>query len=380
MSEIIADQMAEVLHDEEFVQNLAEEHPSIARAILDSVRDIIRKIRQMFADFGGFRSEYNEATLSQLDLLKEAESLLLNAVKQAENARADAMLGIEDNTARFSLKNKNISINTRIPFIENNSYIKVKKSDYKSLEALRNKARELHRGTYENRATGYKADITGETIGKILNPNGKNPKYNFVKYINNLNAATKLPELFENAVYIETKNNEKAKNTNKQIKGFHHFIAPIYMNGESYRVRIVAREKVNSDTLYIVDTEILPIKNGSSIGRQYKTSQFVSIPFDITIPSLVNGVKIYDYTNQKYDTYNADDVKFSLSSPVPDVIPLREEIINSSLDNPVEGYEDIESMPNARGGKNKVISELTAEFETRMRKDISNLRFLRRES
>lgn len=103
LTEIIADQMGEVLHDEEFVQNVANENPSIARAILESIRDVIRKIRQIFADYGGFRSDYNEATLSQLDLLKEAESLLLDAIKQAENARADAMLGIEDNTARFSL-------------------------------------------------------------------------------------------------------------------------------------------------------------------------------------------------------------------------------------------------------------------------------------
>ena len=77
-------------------------------------------------------------------------------------------------------------------------------------------------------------------------------------YINNLNAATQLPELFKNAVYVDTKENQKSKNTGKEILGYHHFIAPIYMNGEEYRVRIVAREKEKSDTLYIVETEILP--------------------------------------------------------------------------------------------------------------------------
>ena len=39
-------------------------------------------------------------------------------------------------------------------------------------------------------------------------------------------------------------------------------------------------------------------KNGSSVGRA-KASQFVSVPSDISIPELVNGVKIYDYNMQK---------------------------------------------------------------------------------
>lgn len=93
LSEIIADQMAEVLYDEEFISNIAEEHPNIARAILDSIRDIIRKIRQLFANYGGFRSEFNEATLSQLDMLKDAEVLLVKAINAAQDGRTQEILG-----------------------------------------------------------------------------------------------------------------------------------------------------------------------------------------------------------------------------------------------------------------------------------------------
>ena len=92
LSEIIADQMAEVLYDEEFISNIAEEHPSIARAILDSIRDIISKIRQLFANYGGFRSEFNEATLSQLDMLKDAEALLMKAIQAAQDGRTQEIL------------------------------------------------------------------------------------------------------------------------------------------------------------------------------------------------------------------------------------------------------------------------------------------------
>lgn len=213
---------------------------------------------------------------------------------------------------RFSLKNENLSPSTRIPYTIHQSYISVKKNDNAALKNLQDNVRKLKRGTYENKATGYKADIIGETIGKIISPS-RNKSFNrwSKKYIDNLNAATQLPELFENAVYVDTKGNQKAKKANQQIKGYHHFVAPIYMDGKEYRARIVAREKKNSDTLYIVETEIMPIKNGSSVGRS-KASQFVSVPSDISIPELVNGVKIYDYNMQKNDIYNQNDIKYSL--------------------------------------------------------------------
>lgn len=205
----------------------------------------------------------------------------------------------EHKDVKFSLKNENLSPDARIPYTVYQSYISVKKNDNAALKNLQDNVRKLKRGTYENKATGYKADINRVTIGKILNPSGGNGFNRWsIKYIDNLNAATQLPELFENAVYVDTKGNQKAKKANQQIQGYHHFVAPIYMDDKEYRARIVAREKQNSDTLYIVETEIMPIKNGSS-GSRSKASYFVSVPFDISIPELVNGVKIYDYNMQK---------------------------------------------------------------------------------
>lgn len=213
---------------------------------------------------------------------------------------------------KFSLKNKNITPQTRIPYVNHSSYMSVRKNDYKALNTLQDKVRNLKRGTYENKATGYKADITRETVGKIINPSGKSKFDHWAKkYIDNLNAAVYLPELFENAVYVDTKGNQKAKKANQQIRGYHHFVAPIYMDGKEYRARIVAREKQNSDTLYIVETEIMPIKNGSSVGRR-SSSRFVSVPSSISIPELINGVKIYDYDTQKNDVYTQKDIKYSL--------------------------------------------------------------------
>ena len=214
---------------------------------------------------------------------------------------------------RYSLKNKNITPDTRIPYVNHSSYMEVGKNDNKTLRKLQDKVKDLKRGTYENKATGYKADINGRTIGKILNPshNMKHVQWSR-KYIENLNASIYLPELFYNAVYVDTKEPQKSKNEGRQIKGYHHFIAPIYMNGKEYRVRIVAREKENSDLLYIVDTELLKIKDGVRKLPGQKPRNLGATPSDISIPELINGVKIYDYDMQKNDVYTQNDIRFSL--------------------------------------------------------------------
>lgn len=160
---------------------------------------------------------------------------------------------------------------------------------------MQGEVKKITRGTYENKATGYKADITAKTINKIMNPSN-NPKFNpwRYNYLDNLNAAVKLPELFENAVYVDTKGNHKDKNNKKQINGFHHFVATIRMDGKGYRAKINAREKANSDTLHIVDTELLPMKKGAAVPNN-KNGNISATPSAISISDLVNGVNIYDY-------------------------------------------------------------------------------------
>lgn len=263
-----------------------------------------------------------------------------------------------DPDIRFSLKNEKLSPDARIPYTAHQSYISVKKNDNAALKNLQDSVRKLKRGTYENKATGYKADINRVTIGKILNPSGGNGFNRWSKkYIDNLNAATQLPELFENAVYVDTKENQKSKKANQQIQGYHHFVAPIYMDGKEYRARIVAREKQNSDVLYIVETEIMPIKNGSS-GSRSKASYFVSVPFDISIPELVNGVKIYDYNMQKNDIYNHNDIKYSMPDETS-VIDYMNEQETEFAD--LTGFRDYEVK--AKQVRQQTYGELVAQVE-----------------
>lgn len=337
------------------------------------------EITELIEDIAAMPTEYFEAKPRRAVGFDEVEAVILPSDADAELKTAIENAGIEvheykvgddeDRIAKvnevaehkdvkFSLKNENLSPDARIPYTVHQSYISVKKNDNAALKNLQDSVRKLKRGTYENKATGYKADIIGETIGKIINPSGNkisNPWSK--KYIDNLNAATQLPELFENAVYIDTKGNQKAKKAKQQIQGYHHFVAPIYMDGKEYRVRIVAREKQNSDTLYIVETEIMPIKNGSSVGRS-KASQFVSVPFDISIPELVNGVKIYDYNMQKNDIYNHNDIKYSMPDEAS-VIDYMNEQETEFAD--LTGFRDYEVK--AKQVRQQTYSELVAQVE-----------------
>lgn len=288
--------------------------------------------------------------------LKDSDGRELSEQQQVKNI--DNSNPTSDPDIRFSLKNEKLSPDARIPYTAHQSYISVKKNDNAALKNLQDSVRKLKRGTYENKATGYKADINRVTIGKILNPSGGNGFNRWSKkYIDNLNAATQLPELFENAVYVDTKENQKSKKANQQIQGYHHFVAPIYMDGKEYRVRIVAREKQNSDVLYIVETEIMPIKNGSS-GSRSKASYFVSVPFDISIPELVNGVKIYDYNMQKNDIYNHNDIKYSMPDETS-VIDYMNEQETEFAD--LTGFRDYEVK--AKQVRQQTYGELVAQVE-----------------
>ena len=131
LEEIICDQMAEVLYDEQFMQNIAENHPSLAQSLLYAIQDVIRKIRQLFANYGGFRSEFNEATLSQLDMLKDAEALLVKAIQAAQDGRTQEILnegevnaefpiqGTTTQQAEYIAENMNVGIKFSLPTFHN---------------------------------------------------------------------------------------------------------------------------------------------------------------------------------------------------------------------------------------------------------------------
>lgn len=99
IDEILADSTYEFLNDKDFANGIAKESESLAQAIINAIRNLIRKIRNVLA-----RDEYtpsqNANMYAQLGVLKDMETLWLDAVNAA---RENAGVGETTDSARFSL-------------------------------------------------------------------------------------------------------------------------------------------------------------------------------------------------------------------------------------------------------------------------------------
>ena len=95
LDEIIADSTYEMIQDENFVQQLCSENRTLSQKILDAIKNVLSKLRQVLAEGDGFTPAQNAALLSQLDILKDAEKLWTDGlVKAAENRDA---VGVKEN-------------------------------------------------------------------------------------------------------------------------------------------------------------------------------------------------------------------------------------------------------------------------------------------
>lgn len=192
----------------------------------------------------------------------------------------------------MNIKNQYIDINDKIPFIISKNYINAK--TYKEIKILQNKVINIlyqSKGITINKATGYSAKITNITINKIIHPKPHFKPLN-TNYIDNLNAACNLNVLFQNAIYIDTLKPMKQKQNNPNEVGYHHFVAPLKMNGQCYKAYITVKEKINSKILYVVSVTIF---------------SFDCLKDNITVKELINNVNIWNYDLQKYNHYSHRD-------------------------------------------------------------------------
>lgn len=98
IDELIADGAHEFLNDEQFVEKICDENTSLAKSIINAIRDVLHKLRQLF---GMTRDPmYRQAIFSQLDMLAEAEELWLRAFQAAAKNKAAAGLIQWDTQAR----------------------------------------------------------------------------------------------------------------------------------------------------------------------------------------------------------------------------------------------------------------------------------------
>lgn len=167
-----------LLTDEKSIKELAVQKRGLAQRISDWIDSVLAKLGNKDAGERAF--------------LNRAKRLYAKALRETE---VDNRTAKSDADIQFSLKNKNLDVNSRIPFTYLNDYISVSKGDNASLSKLETAVEGIKRGTYTNKATVYKADINSETINKALHPKSGKMNNFSTRYIDNLNAMRVLPDL-----------------------------------------------------------------------------------------------------------------------------------------------------------------------------------------
>ena len=87
LDEIIADSTYEMLQDEGFVDELCRSHRNVAQRLLDAIRDVLAKLRNVLAEGDSFTPQQNAGLLSELDILKDFERIWANGLMRAAENR-----------------------------------------------------------------------------------------------------------------------------------------------------------------------------------------------------------------------------------------------------------------------------------------------------
>lgn len=89
LEEIIADSTHEFLMDKNFAEQVSKKDPSLAKAVLSAIKNLLRKLRQIFSS-GNYASSKTQmdAIFNELGIMEEAEKLWLDAYTEAVKNKA----------------------------------------------------------------------------------------------------------------------------------------------------------------------------------------------------------------------------------------------------------------------------------------------------
>lgn len=109
---------SEFLSDKSFADRIAEENPTLGRAILDSIRNVLNKIRTMLS-IGTKDNTFTNMLLSELDIFKEAEQLWLNALHTAAKNSADGFIMENNGEIKYQIYDLDVSQSDIDSFVDN---------------------------------------------------------------------------------------------------------------------------------------------------------------------------------------------------------------------------------------------------------------------
>lgn len=291
LDEILADSTYEFLNDDEFINNVAKDRQSLAQAVVDAIRNVLRKIRAMLA-----RDEYtprqNANMYAQLDVLKDMEALWMDAINVAkENAAATDLIrengeiqfsikpGMSEEERYNELKNKTINI---VPYNEdllakNNADLDALETRYRKaaneiLKPLAKKLGVIKKG-YKNPSMeiefNYSNNNLDESTKKQTGIKGDDIFVNFAKMLSCLEDVVNNAELIEvhNDKYVGTpRENTNLKNTYVLVSAYkdNEYIVP---------VKLVVKELLGIDNVMYVTMAMQKIKEVEVLGQSMPSTK-----------------------------------------------------------------------------------------------------------
>lgn len=258
LDEIIADSTYEVLQDEEFIDEIVKTDRSIAQAILDAIKNVLKKLRLVIAGGDRFTPAQNEALLSELDLLKEFERLWVDGLaRAAENRDAVGSMGSEvrqqaaQGLKPFSITRSEILENMK-KVAEMSPVVELDGSGFKKQEG-----RSLSQAVMDYYG-GKEFYVNNPTLGDVkVGKRGIKAGTQHKLYGSKIEGFKALREVIEDGYVINVSQDYKNDGTDRVI-----LATPIEIDGKTYYMgAVVNRTKSNNIQNYYIHDVILEEKN-----------------------------------------------------------------------------------------------------------------------
>lgn len=309
IDEILADSTYEMIQDPAFVTEMCNEDRGLAKRILDSLRNLIAKIRAMLAG-NDFTPAQNAGLLSQLDILKEAERLWeIGLKKAAENRDAVGVVGTSGEM-QFSLNE----------FEDGRRFVAID-GDTTSFDGLSEReqgalATKIIKERFAGKVVGIdnRVFVNGRGAGEYGFPVKKlGPAEHDAK----MRASTELDNIFDAGFGFRNKPDGADGHIHDDVIGGFDYFDAIFKIGEKYFQGTINIKNVKNGKLFKDLTKIKDVTKdiSSSYGENPKstflrTSSMDSIPEDSENSNKKFSLKdqqfeIIQKTNPMLDDYHA---------------------------------------------------------------------------
>lgn len=358
LDEIIADSTYEMLQDEEFIDEVSKTHRNIAQALLDAIKEVLKKLRLMIAGGDRFTPAQNEALLSELDILKEFEKMWTDGLmRAAENRAAVGSVGTEARQqARQRVQPFDI---TRSEILQNMKTV----TDMSPVVTLDGSGFEKQEGRPLSQAVmdyygGKEFYVNNSTLGEVkVGKRGIKSGVQHKLYGSKIDGFKGLREVISNGKIINVTENYSG-NENDRVM----IAAPIMIGDEEYYMGVVVNRNLpkNVQNYYLHD--VIWVEKNSLATKDtgiQKDSERIGKPVSpYTILQQLNNIN-----NLSEKDVISDEGRFSFPDE-SDVIDYADEHETEFVDvPPVRDYEK-----KQRAVRQQTYGELLAQVE-KLRRD-----------